>query len=145
MAIIDALNRFSQNQAITTTAVSTNVIDLGAPRDIGPGEFPLQIQCYVTTGFAGGTSLQVQAQGSVDNSTWTTYVESAAIVTAALTAGAKLLAISWPHRGPGAALPRYIRLNYVVVGTMTAGAVTSDLVLTRRDATTYPTSLTVTV
>lgn len=144
MAIIDALNRFSQNQAITTTAVSTNVVDLGAARDIGPGEFPLQIQCYVTTAFAGGTSLMVQAQGSVDNSTWTTYVESAAIVTAALTAGAKLLPISWPHRGPGNALPRYIRLNYVVVGTMSAGAVTSDLVLNRRDATTYPVALVVT-
>ena len=36
--ILDAENQFSNSQALTATALSTNVIDLGAVRAIGTGE-----------------------------------------------------------------------------------------------------------
>ncbi len=144
MAIIDGLQRFSQAQAITTTAASTNVIDNGVGRDIGVAGYPLKVQIFVNAALTGGTSLQVQFQGSDDNSTWVTYAESDAIAAASLTTGAKLFPITVPHRKIGTNPPRYYRLNYVVVGTFGAGSVTSDLVLDRRDAHTYPSGITVT-
>ena len=36
--ILDAQNQFSSAQALTATADSTNVIDLGVAREIGVGE-----------------------------------------------------------------------------------------------------------
>ena len=40
--ILDKENLFSDDQALTTTAVSENVIDTGAAKDVGPGE-PLRV------------------------------------------------------------------------------------------------------
>ncbi len=128
--IQDALLIFDPaGTAITTTATSTNVLDLLNKRDLGIGSSPDEPNLMVTVGttFAGGTSINVQFQTSPDNSTWTTAAESGVIALANLVAGARLLNIPIPSPAPGAALPRYYRLNYVVVGTMTAGTVTSEL------------------
>ena len=43
--ITDAFLRLSDAQALTTTAVSTNTIDLGVARDVGAGE---EIYVYFT-------------------------------------------------------------------------------------------------
>lgn len=135
--IMDALLLLSSAQAVTTTAVSTNVLDMLNARDIGVGE-PIKIAASVGTAFAGGTSLQVQVQSSADNSTWVTMDESRAYITADLTAGAKIANFTLPARSTGEALPRYYRFNYVVVGTMTAGTVNAALVLDRPNETAYP-------
>jgi hypothetical protein len=150
--IIDGLLRFSQSQALTSsttgTTASTNVIDLLNARDMGIGDDPaLKLAIYVGTGFSttDSATLQIQAQGSTDNATFTTYAESRAYTSGELTTGAKLFPIDWPHRGPGDALPRYLRLAYVM-GTLsfTAGVITADLVIDRQDATQYPAGINIT-
>ena len=53
--ILDGQNQFSDDQALTATAVSANVIDLGAARSIGSGEplavvFTVSVDADQTTG-----------------------------------------------------------------------------------------------
>ena len=114
-----------------SSQVSTNVIDQLYQRDLGQaksGVGPVEIFVVVTTAFAGGTSLNIQLQGSTDNVTYTVYAESGAIPTASLVVGANLFNVQipgvQPETGPA---PRYYRLNYVCVGVMTAGSVISGL------------------
>jgi hypothetical protein len=38
MSILDRLNLFSNEQAITASTASTDIIDLGSTRDVGAGE-----------------------------------------------------------------------------------------------------------
>lgn len=135
---IDGLLQFSSAQALTTTAVSTNVIDLLNPRDMGLGEDPtLDVVAQVGATFTGGTSIQVVLQGSVDNSTFTDMVSGPVVAVANAVQGAQLANFPMPTLAPGQALPRYLRLNYVIVGTMGAGNVTSMIVLDRQANRTY--------
>jgi hypothetical protein len=138
--ITDKQLLFDDGAAITATAASTNVIDLSTFRDVATGR-ELHLLCQVGTAFtaAGAATLQVQIQGSVDNSTYTTMSETVAIAKTALTAGARLFDIGLPRPAPGQSLPRYLRLNYIVAtGPMTAGTVTSTLLLDRQDYVGYP-------
>ena len=142
--IRDANLNFDTNLAVTATATSTNTIDLGVARDMGNVSH-LDVSCLVTTTFAGGTSLQVTVQGSPDNSTWTTLASGEAVPVASLVQGAQIANFSGiPSVDPvGGAPNRYLRLQYVVVGTMTAGALTSDVVSNRDNARGYPRSYSV--
>lgn len=127
--IRDNFLEFSVAQDLTGgSAASTNVVDLLNARDIGPGD-TLMIPVTVNTAFVGGTSLAVDYQGSVDNSTWTTYMSAPAVLLANLTAGAFITAMKISPRPAGVALPRYLRLNYTVAGTMTAGKVDAGIVI----------------
>jgi hypothetical protein len=114
---LDALLRLSNAQAVTTTAVSTNVIDTKGG-DIGAGR-PLYLVVQVVEDFADGTSLTVALQDSADNSSFAAVVSGPAILTADLTVGKKVV-LGVP---PGTR--RYLRANYTVSGTMTAGKVTA--------------------
>jgi hypothetical protein len=144
--IRDNFLEFSVAQDLTGgTGISTNVVDLLNARDIGPGD-QVEIPITVNTGFTGGTSLQIQLQGSVDNSTYVTFQETAAIPLANLTANT-LIAVFKPAHRPSSmpALPRYLRLNYIVVGTMTAGKVDAGIVKDAGpQAPIYPAGVTVT-
>jgi hypothetical protein len=51
---IDKLLEFSDAQAMTATADSTNVVDLGSDRDVGPGE-PLYLVVQVDVALEGTT------------------------------------------------------------------------------------------
>lgn len=130
--LLDGETQFSNRQAITTTAVSTNTIDLGAAgtranntspltRDIGGWVEDLLIQ--VTQDFAGGTSVQVQMQtdDNVAFASPTVVAQTAAIPVSSLKAGYR-----FPLSGfPVGTSERFVRLNYVVAGTMTAGTITA--------------------
>lgn len=135
--IFDSTNLFSDKQAITASAASTNVIDTGArdtpkhavnaiTRDLGKGK-PIDMRVQVTTDFATLTSLTVtvetdddEAFGSAD-----TVLETQAIPVASLVAG-YVFPIQVVPRGT---LKRYVRLNYTVGGSnATAGAVTAGFV-----------------
>ncbi|MFC5373972.1 Bbp16 family capsid cement protein [Brevundimonas faecalis] len=135
--IFDRTTQYSNGQAFTATAVSTNVIDhlaAGIPygssaaltRDLGTGpEVPILVQ--VTTTFTGLTSLAVTYQTSdvenfgsgVDN-----VVTTAAVPAADLKAGYQFAIDQIPYK----ARKRYSRLNYTVVGTGTGGAITAGAV-----------------
>ncbi|SET75158.1 Bbp16 family capsid cement protein [Paracoccus homiensis] len=133
---LDAQNLFSDAQALTATANSTNHLDLQATatpamspaalkRDIGGGiDVPLLAQ--VVANFTGGTSVEVQVQVD-DNAAFSsakTVGSSGAIPVATLKAGYKFPLPVIPF----GADERYMRLRYVVSGTPTAGAVTAGIV-----------------
>lgn len=130
---MDASLLFDTAAAITSTGqVSTNIIDLTNARDLGVGDNPaLDVVFIVTTTMlaAGAATLQIQFQGSTDNSTYTTMMQTDAIPKATLVAGAKF-SFDLPRMISGQSRPRYLRLNYVVgTGPFTAGAATAFIVL----------------
>lgn len=132
MAILDNELTFSNAQAVTATAASTNVVDLGVDRDIGVGE-PVFFAVQVGATFTGLTTLTVALQTSADNSTWTTLYQSAAIPVASLTEGAQPVRVVVPS-----STKRYLRVNYTVAGTGTAGNVTASLLLGPDGYRAYP-------
>lgn len=149
--ILDALLQFSNAQAITATATSTNILDLhmaGIPvlanlqgaRDIGIGDDPaMKLLVQVGTTFLTLTSLTVAIQGATDNGSgganaFSTYYSSPAIAVASLVAGARLFDMDMPRPPQGVAMPRFLQLNYTVAGSnATAGTLNSYLVLDRDD------------
>lgn len=137
----------------TGTQQSTNVIDLVNARDLGVGDDPsIKLLVQILTTFANGTSLQLQLQGAPDNGSglpgsYTTMWDSGAIAEASLVAGRYLANVDLPRTilalpNTGAssaqALPRFLRLQYVTVGTHNAGALYAGLVLDRQDYVAYP-------
>lgn len=143
--ILDSSLLFDDKAPITASRPSTNVIDAGVKRDIGIGERDLDLLVQVTTALVGpgGATLQVQWQGSTDNATWNTIIESAAFPVAGVGPGRKFLATNVPRQSPyteeaQANMFRYFRLNYVVGGgPLTAGAVSATIVLERSDPVAY--------
>jgi hypothetical protein len=163
--ILDINTMLSLNQAVTVTAASTFTYDtaglgVGQPvgnifgtsatsfgNDIGIGDgvSPPNLLCVVGTTFVGGTSIQVQLQAAVDTSntgtpgTWDTIAEQTAYPTAILTSGTKIAEFTVPTRYPGQGFPRFYRLNYLVVGTYTAGTIAyAGLITGRDDQPAYP-------
>ncbi len=136
--IIDTSLQFSNAQAITGSAPSTNTIDLGVTgtpfgatnplvRDIGRGE-PIDLAVSVSQTFAGLAALQVSVQTSPDNVTWTSVDTGASIAAAQLVAG-------YLFRVPNIieqADQRYLRLYYTVTGTATQGAISASIVASRQ-------------
>lgn len=147
MSIMDKSLEFDPTgTAITATAVSTNVIDLGVGRDMGSGaegDASINVLVLCETALTGGTSLNVEVQGAPDNGsgapgTYVTLIESGVIPAASLTAGATVLRCALPRRRTEAdPLPRFLILNYVVVGPFTGGTVHSILEGTRQDNIAY--------
>lgn len=130
--ITDAQTKFSDAQAVTTgTQLSTNSYDMGVARDIGRGN-QLRVYANVTTAFASGTSLQVNVVESVnsDLSSATVISTGTAVVEASLTAGKVLVDLPLPTTSK-----RYVGLQFVTVGTHTAGAVTGGIVMSTDSAT----------
>lgn len=135
----------------TGTQAASNIIDLGVTsgvpssangggaRDIGVGDDPMmKISAIVTTALTGGTSLQLQVQGAPDNGSgapgaYTTMWTSAAIVEASLVVGAQLANVDFPRVVFGQVLPRFIKLNFISVGTHSAGAIEANIVGDRDD------------
>lgn len=123
MGIAHVKNQFSAAQALTVTAVSTNVIDTGYP-NVGDVN-PVDLEVIVNTDFTGGTSLQVTLTDcDTEGGAYIMKEAGPVIALASLKKAEKpLVKMAIPN-----GLQRYLRLNYVIVGTMTAGAVTSQLV-----------------
>lgn len=154
--ILDSLLLFSGSTGntdtpTTGTQTATNILDLGVTsgvptsangggaRDLGIGDDPslkLMIQC--TTAFVGGTSLQAQLSGAPDNGAgapgaYTTMWTGPAVAVAALLQGAPLANVDVPRVIAGQVLPRFLRLQYISVGTFTGGAVEAGIVIDRMD------------
>ena len=113
--------------------------------DLGPGIERLRLLAIIGTAFVGGTSLNIQIQGAPDAAagtypanlsglTWTTYAETGAIAVAdlgnAAAAGTDpsksiITLPDFPDRLLTLAMPRFISLNYVPVGTFSGGAISA--------------------
>lgn len=151
MAFFDSLLQLSNAQAVTTTANSTTVYDVFgvgsgtvAPLvtgtttpgvDIGAGDGVAEpiATFYVTTAFAGGTSMSIAVQAAPDNGsgsagTYYTLTQSQVFLTAALIKGLQVT-LRIPPVPSGTIPPRFYRFVYTVVGTMSAGNITGGILL----------------
>jgi len=127
--IIDKQNLFSEDQAVTATANSTNVIDMGADNSLvtTPNMKDAELWVQVTADFATLTSLTVTLTTDNDEAfgSETTLLSSAAIPAASLVAGYKFKFSMLPE-----GIERYLRLTYTVGGSnATAGTISAGLVL----------------
>lgn len=124
----DALNLFSDAQALTATADSTNVIDLGVDRNVGQGE-PLAI-VIVTDVAADFTTTDEDYTVNVETDSVEAMSSARVIASrnwvtanaAELAAGTKIV-IPLPHDNE-----RYLQLAFVLAGTTPTWTVTAFLV-----------------
>lgn len=123
--ILDAQTLFSDAQAITAAAASTNYIDLGVARDIGVGE-DIYVVIQVDVAFTDGSSdstLAVTIE-SDDNTSFSsaTTVQTVGTFAALSAIGSKLVAKVQSFTTP----ERYLRLYYTPAnGNLTTGSVTA--------------------
>ena len=139
MPIFDRQNLFSNEQAITASTASTDLIDLGSVRDVGAGELSTVV-VLVTTTFDALTSLTCALQtASTEAFSVPVQLTAATLPLASLTAGAKFSI----GPVPGNVLS-YLRLYYTVTGSSpTTGKVTSGIGISglHQDVAIYPDSL----
>lgn len=141
--ILDKGNLVSSAQAVTSSAGSTDVIDLSQARAIGDGEeleFFVNVDTAATAAGAATVTFQVQTDDNSAFSSPTTVIQTDAIPKATLAAGYQIK-ISLPV---GATPERYLRLYYsVATGPLTAGAFTAGLVLDAQNSRAYPSGYTI--
>lgn len=132
--IMDQQNLFSDAQAVTVTANSTNVIDTlpggqNTKSGIGDGQ-DISLFAQVGTAFtaAGGATMVISLVSADDAALTTnviTHYATAAIAVASLTAKSRPVALDLPY----GKYRRYVGLTYTVAtGPMTAGTITAGLV-----------------
>jgi hypothetical protein len=132
--MLDAALQLSSAQAVTTTAVSTNTLDLSVIRDIAHGQ-PVYVVFGVdeSAAAAGAATVTFQAISAADaalSAGKTVLAQSDAIAKTELTAGRKLFAVGVvpapllaQTRGQ-----RFLGVQYTVgTGPLTAGKFTAYL------------------
>lgn len=142
--IMDKTLLFSENQAITADAASTNVVELGATgtiygagsaivRDIGPGErVPMVVTVTETFNNLTSMNIAIQTDDNSGFSSATTVWRSPEYTLAQLAVGAKYLL---PDVFPVGTNERYVRLYYDITGTApSTGKVTAGAVMDRQTA-----------
>lgn len=133
---IDNQLQLSSAQAVTASAASTNVIDLGSDRDVGMSSLVLALTVIQAATAAGAATVQFQVQVS-DDSTFgtgvTTVNETDAIGKATLAAGYQ----RFIRLQPGT-VGRYLRLYYNVgTGPLTAGQFSASIVESMQNSPSY--------
>lgn len=121
MGYVDAQQLYSDAQALTVTAVSTNILDDSQDRNIGVGE-PMSIVVTVDVAAAGGGTLTISVETD-DNSGFAsaaTAETTAALAAATLVAGAQVVI----GLGANTSSERFSRLRYTLA-TMTGITVTA--------------------
>lgn len=124
--LLDKQNEFSDSQAVTASAISTNVIDTLANTtltDLGEGEpIYLVIAATVAATAAGAATVTftLESDSTADLATSpTVHFSTAVIGKAALTAGAPVAIVALPID----LYERFVGVRYTVAtGPLTAGA-----------------------
>lgn len=135
--IHDAQNLFSDAQAITAAAASTNIIDLGVARNIGVGQNLFVVVTIDTTlaDTGSNSTLTVALEGDSTTSFTPDGTQQLFIIPALAAAGNKYVARISPDY---ASNYRYIRLYYTPNnGDLSAGAVTAFICNDPDNYTTY--------
>ncbi len=135
--ILDRQNCFSDGQALSGagSAASTDLIDLGAIRQIGVGE-PLYVVVNLPVAAGGTTPTLAVALQTDDNSSFsspTAAFTSPTYAAAALVAGAQFV-----YPIPPTGMERYVRLNYTLGGTSPTATVDAHIVTSAQLDTMYP-------
>jgi hypothetical protein len=123
--IIDKALQVSNEQAVTSSAASTDVIDTGqVTSDLGAtGQLALVITTDEAATASGAATVTFSLQDSADNSSFADVAVTVAIGKATLVAGYQHV-IPLPTR-----LRRYIRAYYTVAtGPLTAGKFSAQIV-----------------
>lgn len=144
---LDEQNLFSDQQAITATANSENVIDTSVVRDLGAGNGDaaglLRVFINVTETFddTGDDSTVAVALVTDDNAALSSPATIRTLVTLAANtpAGTQLYFDIEPENG--VAFQRYVGLVYTVAnGNLSAGKITAGLVRNIQKSEIYPAS-----
>ena len=126
--IMDAHNLYSDAQAVTAAAASTNLIDHGAARDIGTGEdlYVVLVVDVALTDSGSDSTVAVTLQTD-DNASFSSATTGQTLFTVAATAAAGTR--YYAKVAPGALNERYSRLYYTPAnGNLTTGSFTAGVV-----------------
>jgi len=142
--ILDAHNQFSNSQALTSAADSTNLIDLGAVRDIGTGE-DLYVVVNVEVAFTDSGSdstVTVSLEGDSTTTFTPDGIQALFIIPALAAAGDTFYAKLDPGSAP--LQYRYIQLSYLMTnGDLTTGTISAHLVHDIQKYTAYADNITI--
>lgn len=119
---VDAQNQYSNAQAVTASAASTNLIDHGQARDLGTGEdIYLVVLCVVAMTDASSDSTVAVTLETDDNSGFSSATTGMTIGTFAATSAAGTG--FYVKLQPGTVDERYSRVYYTVAnGNLTTGS-----------------------
>lgn len=123
--IIDKALQVADDQAVTTTAASTDVIDFGQahPNTGNSDRLHMVITVGETVTASGAATVTVAVQDSADNGTYVTRVATGAISKDDLVAGAQIVLPMPKVHG------RYVRAHFTVgTGPLTAGKFSAQVV-----------------
>jgi hypothetical protein len=121
--IIDYNLQFADSQSLTSDSASTNVIDLGSDRDIGPGE-AMQIAVSIESDMGGSSptmAVQVQTDASASFSSPTTVQTSR---TVAGGSAGDMIVMGLPDTNE-----RYMRLYFDMGGSSPTATVSASIVM----------------
>lgn len=135
--ILDKENMFSYQQAITVTAASTNIIDLGPPFNQASGNdkhIPVGIfvaEPFTDVGDDASMTIALQSATAENFASprthWSRVFTLADLTTVGKPGGVSLM----PNIPPD--VRRYVRLNYTVAdGPFTAGKLTAGVVASQQ-------------
>ena len=130
--LTDALLLLSNAQAVTSTAVSTNTIDLGVARDVGAGEelnVVILVDESATASGSATVTFELITSASSDLSSPNVISATTAIGKASLTAGRAPINLPIPVHLTQELGQRYFGVRYTVAtGPLTAGKFTAQIV-----------------
>lgn len=123
MTILDANLRFSDSQALTATADSTNVIDLSSDRDTGAGE-PMCVIVYIETALGGTSSPTLSVSIETDDndsfSSGDVIAVSDAFTVAEIGSTGFEIVVPLPMRNE-----RFLQLIYTLTGSSPTATVSA--------------------
>lgn len=144
--ILDNNLMFSEDQAVTASAVSTNVIDIGATRDIGVGTdmYLISICTVAMTDASSDSTITVtlRSDGSLNGGALTSANTLLTLGTFAATSaiGTRLIT----KLPPGLNYERYLDVYYTAAnGNLSTGSFTTMLVKDAQLDAVYPGGFTV--